>query len=144
LPVDVISATIECFVENKTIWAPSEWSNLIKNARVNPFPSKVENLKNSNFIDWKNVANQCFTQLLNTNRGGAVQITKIKYFLFIKPLNRPHEIQIFRTYKSIEVLQILKLKKKKLFQNYHSAIRIVGLYQMKKNNLFKLCIIVMA
>lgn len=38
MSVDSIHANIERFVNKKTIWAPSEWLTLIRNARVDLIP----------------------------------------------------------------------------------------------------------
>lgn len=80
MPVDAIHATIERFVKNKTIWAPSEWSTIITNARVKPKPILVNNLQYSEFFNWKNVAAQLFTKVLKTTNGEIVQTTKSNLF----------------------------------------------------------------
>lgn len=36
MPVDSIHSTVESFVRNKTVWAPSEWPTMITNVRCNP------------------------------------------------------------------------------------------------------------
>ncbi|CAI6353219.1 unnamed protein product [Macrosiphum euphorbiae] len=113
MPVDSIHATIERFVKNKTVWALSEWSTLITNARIKPLPIVVKNLQYSDFIDWKKLAAQFFTQVLKTTDEEVVHITKVKSFLFTKPLDGLHEIHVFFTYKSEENPKILKLKKNK-------------------------------
>jgi len=111
MPVDSIHATIERFVKDKNIWAPSEWSTLITNARIKPLPIDVKNLKYSDFIDWKKLAAQFFTRVLKTTDEKVVLITKVKSFLFIKPLDGLHEIHVFFSYKYEESPKILKLKK---------------------------------
>uniref|UniRef100_A0A6P7FS28 Uncharacterized protein LOC114333425 n=1 Tax=Diabrotica virgifera virgifera TaxID=50390 RepID=A0A6P7FS28_DIAVI len=53
MPVDSIHAVIERFIKNRVIWAPSEWSTIIGNCRVNPRPYKVIKLDFSEFKNWK-------------------------------------------------------------------------------------------
>lgn len=45
MPVDSVHSVIERCVNKKTIWAPSEWSTMIRNARINPKPYIVIDLK---------------------------------------------------------------------------------------------------
>lgn len=53
MPVDSIHSTIESFVRNKTVWAPSEWPTIITNSRTNPTGYVVYILKHTDFMDWK-------------------------------------------------------------------------------------------
>jgi len=102
MPVDSIHATIERFVKRQ-----SEWSTLIINARIKPLPIVVKNLQYSDFIDWKKLTAQFFTQVLKTTDEEVVHITKVKSFLFIKPLDGLHKIHVFFTYKSEENPKII-------------------------------------
>lgn len=53
MPVDSIHSTIESFVRNKTVWAPSEWPTMITNARTNPTGYTVNVMNHEDFLDWK-------------------------------------------------------------------------------------------
>ncbi|XP_022835000.1 uncharacterized protein LOC111362540 [Spodoptera litura] len=53
MPVDSIHSTIESFVRNRTVWAPSEWPTMITNARSNPKGYVVNVLNYGDFKDWK-------------------------------------------------------------------------------------------
>lgn len=53
MPVDSIHSTIESFVRNKTVWAPSEWPTMITNARSDPTGYIVYVLNHGDFMDWK-------------------------------------------------------------------------------------------
>lgn len=53
MPVDSIHSTIESFVRNRTVWAPSEWPTMITNARSNPKSYVVNVLNYGDFIGWK-------------------------------------------------------------------------------------------
>ncbi|CAG5051910.1 unnamed protein product [Parnassius apollo] len=54
MPVDSIHSTIESFVRNKTVWAPSEWPTMLTNARNKPRNYNVNVLNYGDFMDWKN------------------------------------------------------------------------------------------
>ncbi|CAG9793858.1 unnamed protein product [Diatraea saccharalis] len=54
MPVDSIHSTIENFVRNKTVWAPSEWPTMITNARNKPRNYIINVLNYGDFMDWKN------------------------------------------------------------------------------------------
>lgn len=72
MPVDSIHSTIESFIRNRTIWAPSEWYTIISNARTNPRKYNCIELTNSDFKDWKT-----FSQALLPN-SVKIQFTKLR------------------------------------------------------------------
>ena len=49
------NATIERFVAKSAVWAPSEWSSLVRFARSNPEPYNVITMSHVMFKDWSNV-----------------------------------------------------------------------------------------
>ena len=53
MQVDSMHAVIERKVRNCIVWAPSEWSTLIRNARVSKQPYTVREMVFSDFINWK-------------------------------------------------------------------------------------------
>lgn len=53
MPVDSVHSTIESFVRNRTIWAPSEWPTVIRNARTNPWGYECIKLSHNDFYNWK-------------------------------------------------------------------------------------------
>lgn len=53
MPVDSIHSTVESFVRNKTVWAPSEWPTMITNVRCNPKSYIVNVLNFGDFMDWR-------------------------------------------------------------------------------------------
>ena len=55
MPADSIHATIERFVAKSAVWAPSEWSSLVRFARSNPEPYNVITMSHVMFKDWSNV-----------------------------------------------------------------------------------------
>jgi len=59
MPVDSIHATIERFINDKTIWAPSEWPPLIRNSRVNQKSIEVKEQQFQNFLNWKKMLMKC-------------------------------------------------------------------------------------
>ncbi|KAL0818987.1 hypothetical protein ABMA28_008274 [Loxostege sticticalis] len=56
MPVDSVHATIEGFVQKRTIYAPSEWQTLIGNARTNPKKYDTILLNNNEIKDWNSYA----------------------------------------------------------------------------------------
>ncbi|CAG4946951.1 unnamed protein product [Parnassius apollo] len=56
MPVDSVHATIEGFIQKRTIYAPSEWQTLIGNARTNPKKYETILLKNNEIKDWNSYA----------------------------------------------------------------------------------------
>jgi len=140
MPVDSVHATIERFTRNKTMWAPSEWSPLIRNSRINPSPIEVRNVQYSDFKDWKTLAKQYFALNLKTTDKELIQITKVKSFIFNKPLNGDHNVKVFFTYCADEEPKTLKVKKKNIginpIQLYGESLQIS---KEKLTDLLKLC-----
>ncbi|KAF0706736.1 Uncharacterized protein FWK35_00037535 [Aphis craccivora] len=140
MPVDSVHATIERFTRNKTVWAPSEWSTLIRNSRINPSPIEVRNVQYLEFYDWKTLAKQYFTLNLKTTDNEFLQITKVKSFIFNKPLNGDHNVKVFFTYSADEEPKTLKVKKKNIginpLQLYAENLQITI---EKQSDLLKLC-----
>lgn len=56
MPVDSIHSTIESFIRNRTVWAPSEWYTIISNARTCPKKYNCIELNHFDFKDWKTFA----------------------------------------------------------------------------------------
>ena len=52
MPVDSIHATIEHFIKKRIIWAPSEWTIVIRSARVDPEPYTAVVMANDSFLNW--------------------------------------------------------------------------------------------
>jgi len=140
MPVDSVHATIERFTRNKTVWSPSQWSTLITNSRINPSPIEVRNVQYTEFNDWKTLAKQYFTLNLKTTDNEFLQITKVKSFLFNKPLIGDHNVHVFFTYSAEEVPKTLKVKKKNIGINpaqlYGENLQISD---EKLSDLLKLC-----
>jgi len=84
MPVDSVYATIERFVNKKTIWGPSKWPTLIRNARMNPRPLEVIELDSNDILDWKDFSTTTFPNNLKTNFGKKVFTSKIRCLLFKK------------------------------------------------------------
>lgn len=140
MPVDFVHVIIERFTRNKTVWAPSEWSTLIRNSRRNPSPIEVRNIQYSKFYDWKKLAKQYFTLILKTTDNEFLQITKVKSFIFNKPLNGDHNVKVFFIYSVDEEPKTLKVKKKNIginsLQLYAENLQIT---KEKQSDLLKLC-----
>jgi hypothetical protein len=68
MPADSIHATIERFTKKRTIWAPSQWSEAIEMARVDPFPYAVTEMKNADFQDWSSFEKKLPRQLLDDDK----------------------------------------------------------------------------
>lgn len=77
MPVDSIHATIERFVSKKTVWAPSEWATLVRDARVNPKPLEDIELKCNDILNWKDFYTTLFLNNLKTSSGDKVWTSKI-------------------------------------------------------------------
>lgn len=60
MPVDSIHSTIESFVRNRTVWAPSEWYTLISNSRTNPNGYKCIAMSHTDFKNWKQYSENIF------------------------------------------------------------------------------------
>lgn len=77
MPVDSIHAVIERFIKNRVIWAPSEWSTIIRNCRVNPRPYTVIKLEHSEFKNWKKLGDD---QLVLTKTGLKMNSVRQAFF----------------------------------------------------------------
>ncbi|XP_044758232.1 uncharacterized protein LOC123316293 [Coccinella septempunctata] len=77
MPVDSIHAVIERFIKNRIIWAPSEWSTIIGNCRVNPRPYKVIKLEHFEFKNWKKLGDE---QLVLTKTGLKMNSVRQAFF----------------------------------------------------------------
>lgn len=69
MPVDSIHACIDKSIKKKVIWAPSEWSTVIRNSRIKIGPYNTIVLKHTDFIDWTQVCNSVFSKpkMIDTN-----------------------------------------------------------------------------
>lgn len=112
MPVDSIHATIERFIKKTTVWAPSEWPPIIRNARTNPRPLEVIELKSTEFLDWKQFSTTFFPNILKTETGERVMNSKLRSLLFIK-IDEDVDIMIFESYKFEECPKKLKVIKKR-------------------------------
>ncbi|CAI6354896.1 unnamed protein product [Macrosiphum euphorbiae] len=102
MPVDSIHATIERFINDKTIWAPSEWHPLIRNSRVNPKSIKVKEQQFQNFLNWKKNADEVLPKVLKDKEKNIVKTSKIKYINFYRnPLQNDDVIlEAFSSYNA--------------------------------------------
>lgn len=105
MPVDAVHATIERFINKRIVWAPSEWSTLISNARVNPKPFQVVVLKHSDFLSWK-TQNIISTGITRTLDGGIFQFNQVKIALFEKGRE---EIQVRYSYSDSANILVMPL-----------------------------------
>lgn len=67
MPVDSVHSTIESFVRRRTIWAPSEWPTIIRNARTNPSGYNCIEIGHSEFENWKSFANLLLSNKVKLN-----------------------------------------------------------------------------
>lgn len=111
MPVDSIHATIETFIKKKTVWAPSEWPPLIRNARTNPRPLEVIELKSTDFMDWKQFCTSVFPNILKTVSGEKIMSSKLKSLLFTKK-GDDVDVLLFQSYKYEEYPKKLQVIKK--------------------------------
>jgi len=80
MPVDSIHGTIERFIKKTTVWPPI----IIRNARTNPRPLEVIELKSTDFLDWKQFSTTFFPKILKTETGDRVMNSELRSLLFIK------------------------------------------------------------
>lgn len=130
MPVDSVHSVIERCIKKKTIWGPSEWPTIIRNARIYPKPYIVIDLKFIVFLDWKMLAAQWYSPQLKCNEGKQkIQISKVKSFVFTKLMNELSEEQITKhvyfSYNAEEVPLTLAKKKK----NNHDKLEVSKCYQ---------------
>ncbi|CAH1106911.1 unnamed protein product [Psylliodes chrysocephalus] len=102
---NAVHATIERFVNKRIIWAPSEWSTIISNARINPKPFQVVMLKHSDFLSWKS-QNILPTGITKTLDGSIFQFNQVKIALFEKGKD---EIQVQYSYSDSADILVLSL-----------------------------------
>lgn len=135
MPVDSVHATIERFIRRRIIWAPSEWTTLISNARTNPKPLETIKMDFTDFLDWKKVSNETLNaRKFKTVAGEAIQISKIKNILFKK---RSTAIVVDYSYDEADLKTIkvdLSNKKPKRVYSQKLTINI-----QKKKDLIDLC-----
>ncbi|XP_031329498.1 uncharacterized protein LOC116160452 [Photinus pyralis] len=85
MPVDSVHATIERFINKRTVWAPSEWHTLIANARVNHTPFEVINMKHTDFMSWKEAAKNVLPNKINkTKEGEKILLSQLRIASFKK------------------------------------------------------------
>lgn len=93
MPVDSIHACIDKNVKKKVIWAPSEWSTVIRNSRINNGPYNTIVLKHTDFMDWKQVCDSVFSKPKMTDTNNCeVKFKKIRSVCFTQ--DEPDEIKI--------------------------------------------------
>jgi len=60
MPVDSVHACIDKNIKKTTVWAPSEWSTIIRNSRINTGPYNTLTFKHTDFLDWSAVSSAMF------------------------------------------------------------------------------------
>lgn len=140
MPVDTISATVEKFVRKKTIWAPSEWATLIRNARTNPKPLEIVEMNISDFLDWKAFSNTAFSKYLKHVKNRKVIKPNLKSLLFQKKENEV-VVKVYDSYKEIQSEKLLTFKKSKKSVKLPKALctEKMPISMAKFNDLIKLC-----
>lgn len=114
MPVDSIHGTIERFIRKRIIWAPSEWSTIITNARTNPRPLKTVKMNYTDFVDWKQMSAEILKQQkFKSLDGESIQISKLRSAFFEK--DNSHVV-IDYSYDSTN-LKTVKINMPKKFQN---------------------------
>lgn len=85
MPVDSIHGTIERFIKRRIIWAPSEWSTIITNARTNPRPLKTVKMNHTDFVNWKEISTVILKpQTFKSVDGEYIQISRMRSAYFEK------------------------------------------------------------
>lgn len=136
MPVDSFIVTIDRFIKNKTVLAPSEWPTIIRNARTYPMPLEIIEMKTSDFFDWTLFSNQ-----FKTGRDVTILNSKLKSVSFQKEENNV-KLLVYNSYKNIcpEKLVILKNKKEYLqTSNLICYTENKCISNAKFNDLIKLC-----
>lgn len=75
MPVDSMHGIIEKSIKNKIVQSPSEWPTILRNARINPEPYIVKQLKFSDFLDFRTIA---------IEKGSKIKIGSIKRATLLK------------------------------------------------------------
>lgn len=52
MPADSVHSTIDSFIKNKIIYAPSQWPTVVSLSRHNPKPYTVKSLTYKDIMDW--------------------------------------------------------------------------------------------
>lgn len=82
MTVDSCHAVIERAVKKKIVWAPSEWSTIIRNARTNPFPYYVKEMQYNDFLNFKKIINgKAFTKTVDND---TIKISDTRKIMFNK------------------------------------------------------------
>ncbi|XP_026804418.1 uncharacterized protein LOC113547996 isoform X2 [Rhopalosiphum maidis] len=141
LPVDSLILTIDRFIKNKTVWVPSEWPTLIRNARSNSIPLEIVEMKTSNFFDWTLVSSSFFSNHFKTNEGETISTSKLRSVLFQKQ-NNNIKLLISNSYTDVcpEKLVILKKRRRNVQKSEIPCYtEHIGISSAKFNDLTKLC-----
>lgn len=75
--VDSMHAAIEYQTQKATIYAPSEWQTVMRNART-PEPYEVQWLKYDDFLDWKAVEGGLMLKKARDQNNNAVKWSAIR------------------------------------------------------------------
>jgi len=79
MPVDSVHACIDKNIKKKTVWAPSEWSTIIRNSRINAGPYNTIIFKHTHFLDWSAVSSAMFMkQKLKDSNNDIVRFKSIR------------------------------------------------------------------
>lgn len=138
MPVESLIATIDHFIKNKTVWAPSEWPTLIRNANyTNPRPLEIVEMKSSDFLDWTCFSSSIFPNHLKTDGGEKISISKLRYVLFQKEENKIN-LLTFNSYTNVYPEKLVMIKKRRN-SKIPCYTENIGISNAKFNNLTKLC-----
>lgn len=138
MPVDSIHGTIERFIKNRIIWAPSEWETIIGNARTNPRNLETVKLCFTDFLDWKQLSNEVLQpKKFKSVEGESIKITQVRS-VYIEKNNPNVVIDYSYDGSDIKIMKIalpkkVNLKSKRLYSNKLCVTPI------KKKNLEDLC-----
>ncbi|KAL4144126.1 hypothetical protein QTP88_006354 [Uroleucon formosanum] len=85
LPVDSVHACIDKNIKKKTVWAPYEWSTIIRNLRINAGLYNTIIFKHTHFLDWSAVSSAMFMkQKLMVSNNDNIRFKSIKRVEFSK------------------------------------------------------------
>jgi len=127
MPVECLIATIDRFIKNKTVWTPSEWPTLIRNAYTNPRPLEIVEMKSSDFFNWTLFSNSIFPNHLKKDGGEQISISELRYVLFQKEENKIN-LLAFNSYTNVCPEKLVMIKKEEI-QKY-LAIQKILVFQM--------------
>ena len=91
MEVDSMHATITNARKHQRIYTPREWEVVIRGARKRPHPCAVKVLKDTDFVDIKELAAKKINNRTRNTDGGIVNWLNIKWLSFEK--SAPHTIQ---------------------------------------------------